>query len=122
MMLYVDPADGRIDMLPHGADETFADHDRPVDYVFGMLGTRCLADPECRWAFGQATWDAVDALEGQRPGGHFGADRRPDPRGGRRRSPSHLPRGGGRRRAGSVASFVRGRGDGLARMPGLPPR
>jgi len=51
--LYVDPSDGKIRFIPHGADETFADPDRPVDYVFGHLGTACLEDPEC-----EAMWRA----------------------------------------------------------------
>ena len=45
--VYVDPADGRVRFIPHGADETFVDDDRPADYVFGALATACLDDPAC---------------------------------------------------------------------------
>jgi hypothetical protein len=62
VVLYVDPADGRIDFLPHGADETFAAPDRPIDYVFGLVAQRCLADPDCEWAWSMAVWDAADAI------------------------------------------------------------
>jgi len=47
LFLYVDPLDGRVRFVPHGADETFVDSDRPADYVYGILGHACLDDPAC---------------------------------------------------------------------------
>lgn len=61
--LYVDPADGKIDFLPHGADESFTDAFRPADYVFGLLAIRCLEDPACDAAWNDAVWAAQTAIE-----------------------------------------------------------
>ena len=63
---YVDPADGRIDTLPHGVDETMEDPLRPVDYTVGVLGEACLHDPVCEQWWADATWEALDELEGGR--------------------------------------------------------
>lgn len=61
--LYVDPTDDRVHMLPHGGDETFRDPDRPVDFVFGLLATRCLASAVCEERFDAAVWAAMDGVE-----------------------------------------------------------
>jgi len=61
--LYVDPTTERIQLLPHGADETFQDTDRPIDYVFGLLAVRCLEDPICEERFDAAVWDALDLMD-----------------------------------------------------------
>jgi len=61
--LYVDPTDGRIDTLPHGADEVFSDPHRPVDYVFGRLGLACMEEPICKQRFSDAVWHTLELLE-----------------------------------------------------------
>jgi len=49
--VYIDPIEGRMHFIPHGADETFVDADRPADYVFGALAEACLDDPACEGAW-----------------------------------------------------------------------
>jgi hypothetical protein len=56
LYLYVDPADGRIRFAAHGADEAFTDAERPVSYLHGDLGQRCLREAPCRDAFVDAVW------------------------------------------------------------------
>lgn len=48
LYVYVDPSDGRLRFIAHGADETFSDPWRPVDHLYGALGQACLDDPVCR--------------------------------------------------------------------------
>lgn len=59
--IYQDPADGRLDFVPHGCDETFADPLRPVDFVYGSIADACLADPACADRFAAEVW-SVQAL------------------------------------------------------------
>ena len=117
--LYIDPADGRIGFIPHGCDETFNDSFRPVDYVFGLLGQRCLQDPVCEQMWSNAVWEiqhrhdldtrlsAVEAVMDQvfdaaaadprKPSGDFGAGQ------------------------ADVLQFIADRETRLASMPGLLP-
>lgn len=63
VFLYLDPEDGgRVHLLPHGADEAFADRQRPVTYLFGRLGTACIDDAWCEAAFREAAWDTAEVI------------------------------------------------------------
>jgi len=117
--VYVDPADGRIDLLAHGADETFTQRDRPVDYAFGLIAQRCLADPECGWTWAQAVWSAEEALaEADLPAevsaiaAQIALEVASDP---------HRTGSMARVEASQqqVVDFIRARADDLASMPGL---
>jgi hypothetical protein len=55
--VYLDPADGRLDFLPHGADETYSDAERPITFVYGSLATACLDDPDCAETFAAQVWE-----------------------------------------------------------------
>lgn len=61
--LYVDPTDGRVDVLPHGVDEVYTDRWRPVDFTVGRLGTACTADPVCEQLWVEAMRTALDHVE-----------------------------------------------------------
>jgi len=63
--LYVDPTDGRIDILPHGVDETFTDRYRPVDFTVGRLGTACIADPVCEQWWAEGLWATLDHVQAE---------------------------------------------------------
>jgi hypothetical protein len=66
--LYFDPADGKLDALPHGMDETFSREDRDLFDAPGLLFQACLADPGCAADYEaslldvQATADTFDLL------------------------------------------------------------
>jgi hypothetical protein len=55
--LYLDPADGKLDFLPHGADETYEDAERPITFVYGSLAVACLDDPACAETFASQVWE-----------------------------------------------------------------
>lgn len=63
LYVYVDPSDGLIRFIAHGADETFTAPRRPVDYLYGALGTACLDDPACREAWLLRMWEVCDHFE-----------------------------------------------------------
>lgn len=63
VFVYVDPADGRIHLLPHGGDETFVDAKRPVDYAYGLAAEACLDDPDCEDLWAAAVWNALSVAE-----------------------------------------------------------
>lgn len=60
--LYLDPSDGRLDFIPHGADETFEDPQRPITFVYGSLARVCLDDPACLAAFTAEVWAVQERL------------------------------------------------------------
>jgi hypothetical protein len=64
LYLYVSPADGKIHLIPHGADEAFNDAYRPIDYAPGLLAQRCLQETPCRDLFITYAWTELDRLEG----------------------------------------------------------
>jgi hypothetical protein len=61
--VYVDPADGLLDTVPHGMDETF-DVDRYDPYsAVGLLFLTCMANPACAADYDASIWDAQDVAE-----------------------------------------------------------
>jgi spore coat protein CotH len=60
--LYFDPADGRMDLLPHGMDETFS-HGHSAFDAGGLLFAACMANPGCADDYVDAVWDAQDVAE-----------------------------------------------------------
>lgn len=63
LYVYIDPKDGRARFAAHGADETFSDPFRPVDYVYGLLGRTCTEDPICHDAWAAEVWRTTEHLE-----------------------------------------------------------
>jgi spore coat protein CotH len=61
--LYFDPADGKMDFLPHGMDETFVRETRSVYDGSGLLFAACLADPGCADDYESSIWDAQAIAE-----------------------------------------------------------
>jgi hypothetical protein len=63
MHVYVDPADGLLDTVPHGMDETFED-DRYDPYSgVGLLFLTCMANPACVDDYDASIWDAQAVAE-----------------------------------------------------------
>ncbi len=63
LYLYVDPTDGRIRFVVHGADEAFLEGERPFSLVEGQLGLRCLRETLCRERVVSSAWGFQDAAE-----------------------------------------------------------
>ena len=66
--VYFDPADGRMDMIPHGMDETFKRENYDIYSGAGFLLQTCLASEACAADYEasllevQATADRIDLL------------------------------------------------------------
>jgi hypothetical protein len=61
--LYFDPADGKMDLLPHGMDETFRNGGRDVFDAPGLLFQACLASADCAADYEASVWDAQATSE-----------------------------------------------------------
>jgi hypothetical protein len=60
---YFDPADGQLDMLPHGMDETFQDPWYDVTWGGGLLLATCVAVPECADRYRDAVFAVQETAE-----------------------------------------------------------
>lgn len=61
--IYFDPADGKMEMLPHGMDETFQDRDYDILGGPGLLLTSCLATPDCAADYVASVWEVQATIE-----------------------------------------------------------
>jgi hypothetical protein len=61
--LWLDPVDGRLDMIPSRLDETFRDPLRDPLAPAGLLLLACLDAPDCAADFVAAIWAAQDTAE-----------------------------------------------------------
>jgi hypothetical protein len=61
--LYFDPADGKMEIIPHGLDETFVRDTRDVFDAPGLLMQACLADPGCADDYRASLWDLQGVAE-----------------------------------------------------------
>lgn len=61
--VYFDPADGLMEFLPHGMDETFSWWAHGVFDGPGLLFAACLAAPDCAEDYVDALWAVQDTAE-----------------------------------------------------------
>jgi spore coat protein CotH len=61
--VYVDQATGKINYIPHGADETFYYNENFESRANGHLSARCREVPECRDAFANKVYDVLEIAE-----------------------------------------------------------
>lgn len=61
--IYFDPADGKMEIIPHGLDEAFVSDDHDVMAATGLLFQICAQNPACIEDYRTSIWDAQATSE-----------------------------------------------------------
>jgi hypothetical protein len=70
--VYVNPADGKVNMLPWGMDETFEAADvNVITRAYSLLTKKCIGSPNCIQGYANKTWALLEKLEAM----NWGAER-----------------------------------------------